>query len=229
MRRLLLLLALFASPALSEEVDVVGELKIVQSDVSQSALDIRGNGLTKGLRMFIPSSVDPGTYVNDGGGYYSRVWMVLSGTYSGTGDSFQITHPTADPFMLGLWGDIAGPLIQGRAANIAGAYIFSGLDRNANYTFSIEEDGALQWGAASTKAAMDAGLARDSAGMLKVTNAAGGGGSLTVGDILAVTPKATAPATCTAATDIYSDTSGALCFCAATDTWEKMNATGSCA
>jgi len=51
----------------------------------------------------------------------------------------------------------------------------------------------------------------------------------TMSDILSITPKATAPATCTAATDFYTDTSGAACFCATTDTWEKLNATGTCA
>jgi hypothetical protein len=43
------------------------------------------------------------------------------------------------------------------------------------------------------------------------------------------TPQATAPATCVAATDFYTDTSGALCFCSITNTWEQLNAVGSCA
>lgn len=54
-------------------------------------------------------------------------------------------------------------------------------------------------------------------------------GQLTIGDLLTLTPKATAPATCTVAEDLYSDTSGALCWCSIANTWEQLNAVGSCA
>lgn len=52
-------------------------------------------------------------------------------------------------------------------------------------------------------------------------------GKATLGDLLSLTPKATAPATCSIG-DIYSDTSGALCHCSATNTWEALGATGTC-
>lgn len=51
---------------------------------------------------------------------------------------------------------------------------------------------------------------------------------VTINDVLTLTPKATAPATCSIG-DIYVDTSGAYCGCSATNTWEIFNATGSCA
>jgi hypothetical protein len=38
----------------------------------------------------------------------------------------------------------------------------------------------------------------------------------------------TAPATCTAGRSLYADTSGALCWCSATNTWENLSAVGSC-
>jgi len=228
MRALFLLAAILSCPSLfAQSVDVTGEMDINQASGSLSALDVRGNGTGKGFRIFIPSSVDPGTYTNDGGGFYSRVWMVLSGSYTGTGEHFQITHPTAsDPFMLALWGDIAGPNILSRTANVAGAYQYSGLDRNANYTFSIEEDGALQWGATSTRAGMDAGLSRDAPGALKVTDAAGGFGDLSIGRGH-MEPQATAAATCSPG-DYYFDDSSALCLCMTTDIWSRVFGNGTC-
>lgn len=41
-------------------------------------------------------------------------------------------------------------------------------------------------------------------------------------------PLATAPTSCTANKDKYIDTSGALCFCTATDTWTNISGAGSC-
>jgi hypothetical protein len=41
--------------------------------------------------------------------------------------------------------------------------------------------------------------------------------------------QATAPATCTAGRSLYADTSGALCWCSATNTWENLSGVGSCA
>ncbi len=54
------------------------------------------------------------------------------------------------------------------------------------------------------------------------------GPNVLVTNLFQITPAASAPATC-AIGDFYVDTSGAYCGCAATNTWEKMNATtGTC-
>ena len=52
-------------------------------------------------------------------------------------------------------------------------------------------------------------------------------GTVTVPGILSLTPKASAPGTCSIG-DFYVDTSGAACACSATNTWSNMHATGSC-
>jgi hypothetical protein len=55
----------------------------------------------------------------------------------------------------------------------------------------------------------------------------GASGDVTLGDILSITPKATAPASCSIG-DFYVDTDGAACACSATDTWSNMHGTGTC-
>lgn len=75
-------------------------------------------------------------------------------------------------------------------------------------------------------------LCADSSGFACVTLTAGNGPSLgsgpvTVEDILKITPKATAPATCSIG-DFYVDTSGAACACSSTNTWTNMHGVGSC-
>jgi hypothetical protein len=43
------------------------------------------------------------------------------------------------------------------------------------------------------------------------------------------TPQATAPATCTAGADLYTDTSGAWCACTSANTWTNLTPlTGAC-
>ena len=70
--------------------------------------------------------------------------------------------------MLYVWSDVIGPAIEVRTANTddRGSYLFQGLDRTANYVFSVEQNGALRWGAAS-RAAMDTNLYRSAAKTLK--------------------------------------------------------------
>lgn len=61
----------------------------------------------------------------------------------------------------------------------------------------------------------------------KIINIGGSGtdfnasGALTLADSLLITPRATAPSTCTEGT-IYSDTSGALCYCNTTNVWHDL-------
>ena len=82
--------------------------------------------------------------------------------------------------MLAVWSDILGPAIQVRAANAgAESYIFQALDREGDYTFSVEQDGSLPWGAAS-RAAMDTNLYRSAAGTLRTDGSLVVGGSQSV-------------------------------------------------
>lgn len=153
----------------------VGEFTAVSIEKqpgTESALDIRLDGQGRALRFFQnikgdPIPHDPPTYFNDAGMLYTRGWVVISGTVSGTGQGYNIEHPTPDPSMLAVWSDVLGPAIQARAANAgAESYLFQGLDRKANYTFSIEQNGSLRWGA-STRAGMDTTLYRGAANTLK--------------------------------------------------------------
>lgn len=155
-------------------------LSVQQDGSVPSALDIRLDGKGKAVRLFSPESKDPRTYFNDAGMLYTNGWVVISGTMSGKGEGYNIEVPTKDPSMLAIWSDILGPAIQVRAANAgAESYIFQALDREGDYTFSVEQDGSLRWGSAS-RAAMDTRLYRSAAGTLKTDGSLVVGGSQTV-------------------------------------------------
>ncbi len=51
--------------------------------------------------------------------------------------------------------------------------------------------------------------------------------TVTIEDLFAINPKASAPATCSIG-DFYVDTSGAACACSAANTWSNMHGTGTC-
>lgn len=167
----------------------LGEFTAVSIDKqpgTESAFDIRLDGGGRAMRFFQnvkgdPHPHDPPTYFNDAGMLYTRGWIVISGTTSGTGQGYNIDHPTPDPSMLAIWSDVLGPAIQARAANAgADSYLFQGLDRKANYTFSIEQDGALRWGA-STRAGMDTNLYRSAASTLTTDGSLAVAGRTAVG------------------------------------------------
>lgn len=87
-------------------------------------------------------------YLDAGGAFYTRTGIVVSGSYNSDGGiNSTITPPTLDPFMIGIRGDIGGPMLQSMTANATGTYLYSGLDRNALYRTSMREDGSIQWGA----------------------------------------------------------------------------------
>jgi len=139
---------------------------------AQSALDIRLPGTGRAIRFYAAPVKgdprrDPRTYFNDAGMLYTNGWIVISGTSKGTGEGFNIEQPNQDPAMLAIWSDVLGPAINVRAANAgADSYLFQGLDRRNNYTFSIEQNGGLRWGAGS-RAAMDTNLYRSGVKALK--------------------------------------------------------------
>jgi hypothetical protein len=139
---------------------------IVKDADTSSGLDLYSDSSGKALRIFAPSITDPRTYFNSEGMLYTNGWMVISGTYDGTGDDYNVFHPSPDSFMLGIWSDVDGPALQVRSAHYDDSYIFSGLNHSGKYIFSIEEDGKIQWGE-STRESMDTQLYRDSAGTLR--------------------------------------------------------------
>ncbi|HEX4750162.1 MAG TPA: hypothetical protein VH302_11525 [Bryobacteraceae bacterium] len=146
-------------------------LNVSKGSSSSSTLDLlEANNSGKILRVLQPGDqahLTPTLYIDNGAGLYMRSWLTISGTTNGlTGDGYNIVPPSTDAYMLGLWADV-GVALQVRTANATGAYNYSNLDRHGNYTMSIEEDGSLRWGA-STRAAMDTGVSRHSAGMLEV-------------------------------------------------------------
>jgi hypothetical protein len=158
-------------------------VRIDQQKSDPSALDIYLGGTGQAVRFFSwePKQRGPRTYFNDVGMLYTQGWVTISGTMKGEGDNYTIEPPTQDPSMLAIWSDVIGPAIQVRTANTdkVGSYVFQSLDRKANYTFSIEQNGGLRWGAAS-RADMDTNLYRGAANTLKTD------GSLAVGNVVTI-------------------------------------------
>jgi hypothetical protein len=175
--------SLTVAAAPSRKADLkAGEFSTVRIDKQDTryGLEMRLDGKGKAAGFFYPGHKDPRTYFNDAGMMYTNGWVVISGVYSGTGEGFNIEPPTKDNSMLAIWSDVLGPAIQVRSANAgAESYIFQGLDRSANYTFSVEQNGKLRWGA-TTRAAMDTNLYRSAAKTLKTDGSLVVGGSQSV-------------------------------------------------
>lgn len=156
---------------------------------SSSTLDLTETDYKgKILRILQPSDqahVTPTVYFDNGAGLFMRSWITVSGTTNGgTGDGYNIVPPSSDPAMIDVWADV-GLGMQVRTAPLTGAYNYSNLDRHGNYTMSIEEDGSLKWGV-TTRAAMDTGMSRNSAGMVEVNNGTRGSfADLTVRNLVA--------------------------------------------
>lgn len=90
----------------------------------------------------------------------------------------------------------------------------------------MASDIEVAWTSSTTASAgsIDARIGRGAAGVVQLD-----GGTTSTGAILRLAPLATAPAACTAYSDIYVDTSGALCWCSATNTWSVVTGGGTCA
>jgi hypothetical protein len=166
----------------------VGEFSTVKIDQQGAipALDFHLNGKARAIRFFTPEQKEPRAYFNESGQFYTNGWVTISGTMSGKGDGYNIVPPSLidgrqDPFMLAVWSDVIGPALEVRTANTddPGSYVFQAMGRNAEYTFSIEQNGGLRWGA-KKRADMDTNLYRGAAKTLKTD------GSLVVGQRLAI-------------------------------------------
>lgn len=152
-------------------------LKVNKGTNSVSGLDI--NVDTSGKAMRVMTTADqvaqtPTFYIDNSGGVSMRTSLTVSGTSSGTGASYNITPPSTDPYMIGIWSDINGPAFQLKStAAENGGYLISALNAAGGYVWNVEGwNGALTWG--STNAAAhtnyDVGLSRIGAGMLQVNN-----------------------------------------------------------
>jgi hypothetical protein len=226
----------FASPqSFLNGLQVIGGLQVTGSNApgtsavaiakgigASSGLDLGLDGTGKALRFFYPGISNPRTYFNDSGMLYTNGWAVISGTYQGAGDGFNINPPSPDPFMLGIWSDVGGPAVQVRGSSAPGSYLISGLDQSANYTFSLEANGRLNWGG-STRAAMDTNLYRAGAGSLTTD------GSLTVGNAFRIVPRSMAGSPTTGTWEsgtIIVDSAGVVYVCVASGSpglWQSLN------
>jgi hypothetical protein len=128
-----------------------------------------------------PNSVagwDVGAKVNSQGAFLTNAWV----TISGTGDLF--APPSSDSYMLGIWADVNAPAMQVRGYGGSNSYLFSGLSGPGNYTFSIEENGTLLWGASNTRQSLLAdgtNLYRFAGATLKTDSTLLVGGNLGIG------------------------------------------------
>jgi hypothetical protein len=116
------------------------------------------------LRLQLPSG-ENAFYINSGGHLHTALSMTVSGTYIRKDSQLQILYP-APSYMIGAWSDVGGPGIVSRASTAPGSHNYAGMDVLGNTTFSVEADGALQWGT-STYQEMDTRLYRESARSLR--------------------------------------------------------------
>lgn len=88
-------------------------------DIYAEATTTSGEFLTRWYNQGdVPSAASvPATYINGSGAIYSRSFVVISGTFTGVGINSRFTHPTADPFMVGIWADVADALVLRAAAS----------------------------------------------------------------------------------------------------------------
>jgi hypothetical protein len=146
---------------------------------NQSVLDLKPSDPSgKILRVFpdggwglAPGS--PRIYIDAGGGFYSQAWMIISGSYTGSGDSLAINPPSLDPGMLALWADVQTAW-QSRVWNAASGRHWTALDRNGNYVLSVEEYGNIGWAGSASTYVMDTSLSRIGAAGLAVGNGTAG-------------------------------------------------------
>jgi hypothetical protein len=145
--------------------------------------DIEGwshGGGDKVLKFYNPNytfwnPADPQAYFTATGSFYTHRDITVSGWESGAGTALhRILPPSDDASMVMIWSDVDVAL-QIRASTTGGQfqpplfttnnYLISGLDREKNYVFSLEENGMLRWGetgvaGTTSRAQMDTNLYR---------------------------------------------------------------------
>jgi len=135
-----------------------------------------------------------GAMVNSQGAWLTNAWITISGTMAGSPDAEGLYLPqpaSADPSMLSVWSDVAGPSVEIRPSSNGAAYHLSCLSPDGTkYLLAIENDGTLHWGNGA-RAALDTNLYRSAAGTLKTDNSLIVGGTLTIGGTKVLTAAAT--------------------------------------
>lgn len=149
---------------------------------ASSALDLQSGEWSGSylMRAYLHNSPDPVAYWNDGAHWFMRTSFTVSGTFTGTGEGYNIQPPSADPYMIGVRSDIDGPALQVRAQDavaLPANRIFDGLDFAGNHVFSVRPDGRLSAGV-STYAAQDTFLGRGAPGIWEARQADGSYGSI---------------------------------------------------
>jgi hypothetical protein len=144
---------------------------------NQSVLDLKADTSGKILRIYPgggwpPAPTSPRLYINDGGGFYSQAWVIISGNYTGSGDSLTINPPSADATMLSLWADVQTAMQTRVWLGTNGGRHWTALDSNGNYVLSVEEYGNIGWAGSSATYAMDTSLSRIGAAELAIGNGA---------------------------------------------------------
>ncbi len=157
-----------------------GALSITKGAGSSSVLDLLTDYSGKVLRILLPpdqSTLSPVTYIGNGGEIATRAWMTISGSTSGSGDTYVINAPLSSSYatMANIWADVPYTLVL-RTFNANGGYNITALDRNANFRFMMPEDGSLTWGpsTASTPSGIDTGLSRIGAASMAFGNGTAG-------------------------------------------------------
>ena len=191
-------------------------------DLIQVAEDFTDNGAHDGLTVAISHS-PTGVVSGDSAGLVTSVVVDVfeaenfTGTLKGT--SAQVTH-----FGTGIIDDVVG--VQSNLALAIGNGTITTYK-----SFESVKPSTIGSGTITTGYGFYHGGIHDDAGteysFYAAEDEAHFGANVTIGDILSLAPKATAPATCGIG-DFYVDTSGAACACTAANTWSNMTGTGAC-
>jgi hypothetical protein len=134
-------------------------------------------------------------------------------TPAGTGSELQYRAGAA------TFGAVPGSSVSAGDVTLDGGIVLADFADSGGVAIGFSADaGTGIWRQAGT------GLQLRSGGADRVTVTANGA---RIDYMLRLVPQASAPGSCGVG-DVYADTSGALCFCAALNSWEQLNATGAC-
>lgn len=118
------------------------------------------------LQFFIDtySTTIPVAYFDDGTNFFTRTGITSSGTFTGA----SVTQPTSQPYMIGGWGDIDGPVFVSRWAALttlnARHFDFMSTDAAGSiFELTIKKKGVLGWGVSTNVNQWDTFLGRGNA------------------------------------------------------------------
>jgi len=180
-----------------------------------------------------------------GGAIETQSWVTISGSETGFNDTIEFVPPSADPYMLGIWCDVASGIIA-RGTVSSGNSLFLALEQtggaysNYGYTFAIQADGTHVWNASTNTSisTWDTGISRTAAGTLAIGNGTAGdaSGILKLKEIVLTdfgsTPTSSSSGGTAGTVGEIVQHSGVLYFCSATGaagiaTWNVITMTPS--